>query len=116
GLVGGTSAAAPLWAAFTALVNQARAAASEAPVGFLNPLLYPIGESGRGTLDFHDIADGSTNLFYPAVPGFDDATGWGSFNGANLLSELVGAGSGIPDTTPPTITGCQVVPLTFEVS
>jgi len=28
-------------------------------------------------------------LFYPAVKGYDDATGWGSFNGANLLTSLV---------------------------
>ena len=43
GTFGGTSCAAPLWAGFTALVNQQAAAAGRAPVGFLNPALYTIG-------------------------------------------------------------------------
>ena len=42
--LGGTSCAAPLWAAFTALVNQQAAASGQAPVGFLNPALYSIGQ------------------------------------------------------------------------
>lgn len=93
-IYGGTSCAAPLWAGFTALVNQQRATAGKAPLGFANPSLYPIGKGTRYTTDFHDIADGSTNLFYPAVTGFDDATGWGSFNGANLLTDLAGSTGG----------------------
>lgn len=84
GTWGGTSCAAPIWAAFTALVNQKRGS----PIGFINPWLYAIGVSKNYSADFHDIADGSTNGYYPAVSGFDDATGWGSMNGANLLNDL----------------------------
>jgi len=40
--------------------------------------------------DFHDIADGSRKLYYPAMTSDDDATGWRLFNGANLLSGLSG--------------------------
>ena len=36
----GTSAAAPLWAAFTALINEQALENGETPVGFLNPALY----------------------------------------------------------------------------
>lgn len=93
---GGTSCAAPLWAAFTALVNQQRAASGLGTLGFANPPIYAAAQGANGAADFHDIADGSTNLFYPAVAGYDDATGWGTFNGANLLADLSGGGSAPP--------------------
>ena len=89
GVWGGTSCAAPLWAAFTALVNQQREASGKSSLGFANPVLYQIGRSSRYNSDFNDIKDGSTNIYYPAVTGYDDATGWGSFNGQNLLQDLV---------------------------
>ncbi len=98
---GGTSAAAPLWAGFTALVNQQRTAAGEAPVGFLNPTIYQIGASSVYTADFHDVTNGN-NLYYPATAGYDNATGWGSFNGSALLSTLV---SGLPAASAATLTG-----------
>lgn len=87
---GGTSCAAPLWAAFTSLVNQQRAANAAAPLGFPNPLLYQIGASSLFTKDFHDVNDGSTNLHYKAVTGYDLSTGWGSFVGLPLFQSLVG--------------------------
>ena len=63
---GGTSCAAPLWSGFAALVNQQRAANGLAPLGQANPALYPILAGARYKTDFHDVADGSTNLYYPA--------------------------------------------------
>src|SRR5262249_10971213 len=86
--VGGTSAASPLWAAFTALVNQNRSASGRAPIGFVNPALYKIGSDPHYADDFHDIADGSDNGVYPATAGYDAATGWGSFKGPALLADL----------------------------
>ena len=91
-IVGGTSCAAPLWAAYAALVNQRRASQIRPVLGFANPLIYQVGLA-HGTTSFHDIADGSTNLFYPAVAGYDCSTGWGTFNGASLMPDLV---EGIP--------------------
>ena len=85
---GGTSCAAPIWSAFAALVNQQRLAAGQPPLGFPNPLLYQTAAGAKYTTDFHDINDGSTNLHYHAVTGFDDATGWGSFQGMGLLADL----------------------------
>lgn len=91
---GGTSASAPLWAGFTALVNQSRVSAGKGPIGFPNPALYSFGPGGvnasRYSADFHDIADGSNNIPFVAVPGYDNATGLGSFNGVNLISDLTG--------------------------
>lgn len=85
---GGTSCAAPLWSAFIALANQNRIAAGATEVGFANPTLYTIGKGSQGQTAFHDIADNSNNLVYPAVTGYDCATGWGTFNGATLLAAL----------------------------
>jgi kumamolisin len=85
---GGTSAAAPLWAAFAAHVNQRREALGLAPLGFANPFIYRIGASERYNQDFHDIADGSNNLYYPALKAYDNAVGWGSLDGFGLLADL----------------------------
>jgi subtilase family serine protease len=93
--VGGTSAAAPLWAAFTSLVKEQAANEGLPSVGFLNPSLYAIGGSSSYSNCFHDITVGndtntySANLFL-AYPGYDLCTGWGSPNGLNLINALVG--------------------------
>ena len=95
-VIGGTSAAAPLWAGYAALINQQRATNGLGSVGFMNPVLYPIAAGSSYTSDLHDITTGS-NLFYQAGPGYDDASGLGSFIGAPLLAALsvnVNAGTG----------------------
>ncbi len=80
---GGTSSAAPLWAAFTALVNQQLAANGQPSVGFINPAVYAIGKSTNYSTCFHDITVGnnewpSSSTQYVAVTGYDLCTGWGS--------------------------------------
>ena len=99
---GGTSASAPLWAGFTALVNQNRALAGlPGPLGFPNNSLYPVAYTSLGLTKnyssiFHDIADGSSNLTVPggtnyaAVTGFDDSTGLGTMQGVPLITALSG--------------------------
>lgn len=94
GTVGGTSAAAPLWAGFAALVNQQAARSGQAAIGFLNPALYAIGQGPAYSAAFHDIVAGnntnsaSSNQFF-AVPGYDLCTGWGSPSGSNLVNALL---------------------------
>ena len=87
--VGGTSAAAPLWAGFMALANQQAAANGKPPVGFLNPLLYQIGAGSRLQQDLHDISAGN-NKGFNALSGYDLATGWGSPAGQSLIDDLTG--------------------------
>lgn len=87
-LYGGTSFAAPMWAGYMALVNQQSVADGNGLVGFINPTLYSIGNSGSYPTDFHDITSGSDG--YSATIGYDLATGWGSPNGANLINALSG--------------------------
>ncbi len=79
--IGGTSAVAPLWAGLVARLNQELGA----PVGFVQPRLYPLlGDPG-----FHDITQGN-NGKYSAGPGWDACTGLGSPDGSALLTELGG--------------------------
>ena len=88
---GGTSFAAPMWAGFMALVNQQAAAGGAKTVGFINPLIYPLGVSSGYGAAFHDITSGNNG--YPAVTGYDLATGWGSPNGAGLIKALAASQS-----------------------
>jgi kumamolisin len=74
GVVGGTSAVAPLWAALIALLNQQRGSS----IGFANPTLYQSAENG-----FNDITQGNNGSF-SAGPGWDGCTGLGSPNGKQL--------------------------------
>jgi uncharacterized repeat protein (TIGR01451 family) len=105
---GGTSAAAPLWAAFTALANQQAATNGHAFVGFLNPAIYALAKTTNYNNVFRDVTVGDnfwpgspTN--FPAVPGYDLCTGLGSPNGTNLINALtaVGVTNPIVHITPP---------------
>jgi subtilase family serine protease len=89
----GTSIAAPLWAGFTALVNQQAVVDGKPTMGFLNPALYAIGEGSGYTTAFHDVSSGNnTNntvtTLYSAVAGYDLCTGLGTPNGTNLIRAL----------------------------
>lgn len=93
GAFGGTSCSAPLWAGFTALVNQQAVAASGTTVGFLNPSLYAIGKSSAYTATFHDIKTGNSfpklsSTKFVAVAGYDLCTGWGTPTGQSLINAL----------------------------
>jgi kumamolisin len=96
GIVGGTSAAAPLWAGFWSLTGKglANAGVSPARAGFANAVIYPIAKNAtKYASDFHDVSTG-TNNHYSAVAGYDDATGWGSFNGASLYADVLASAGG----------------------
>ncbi|WP_158543388.1 S53 family peptidase [Dyella psychrodurans] len=85
---GGTSVAAPQWAALWSLIGKAMSNGVPVRVGFANPALYSIGESGAGYVSaMHDVITGN-NGYYDAVIGYDNATGWGSYNGAGLLQQV----------------------------
>jgi subtilase family serine protease len=92
-LGGGTSASAPLWAAFMAIANQM----AGHPLGFINPALYKLAASSAYTQDFHDITAGNNSVDnnrvqvqgYPAVQGWDPVTGLGTPNAEKLLPDLI---------------------------
>lgn len=111
-VIGGTSAASPIWAGFAALLNQA----TGRRVGFLNPLLYALGQQ-TSTLPrspYHDVTEG-TNLYYPATAGWDFATGWGSFDGAALVSDVKSLPALLPAAASPSL-GIKKVILLHRVN
>jgi hypothetical protein len=90
--IGGTSSAAPMWAAMLAEIaasGPAGTACSGLPLraggtdlGFVNPLLYAVAAQDYPT-SFHDITIGDNDAFglglgYSAGPGYDPVTGLGS--------------------------------------
>ena len=85
GAAGGTSAVAPLMAAFVALLNQAKGK----NVGFLNPFLYQNGGAGL----FTDVLTGTnaikdTTAGYVAGKGWNACTGLGTPIGMAILQKL----------------------------
>ncbi len=93
GTFGGTSCAAPLWAGYTALINQQAALATLPPVGFLNPALYAMANTVSYNNNFHDVTTGDNTSTaspskYYAVAGYDLCTGLGTPNGTNLINAL----------------------------
>jgi kumamolisin len=82
-VVGGTSAAAPLWAGLVVLLNRKL----NRRLGFVNPLFYSLNQSK----DFRDITEGNNGSF-TASSGWDPVTGLGTPNGSQLLQALQGAG------------------------
>jgi len=97
-LAGGTSASAPLWAAFMAIANQM----AGHPLGFINPALYKLAASDNYVQDFHDITDGNNSVYrdgvhvqgYPAVQGWDPVTGLGTPIAEKLLPDLIATVNG----------------------
>ena len=85
GIFGGTSAGAPQWAGIIALINQAR--------GGTAALSFPGALYGHPG-DFHDITVGNNTLAGSSVTGYNAGTGWdfatglGTPNVANLISDL----------------------------
>jgi len=95
--VGGTSAGAPTFAGILALINQATGSSG---LGNVNPMLYALSASSPTA--FHDITSGNNNspctsgttncpagttsFGFSAGAGYDQVTGLGSLDVANLIS------------------------------
>jgi hypothetical protein len=102
---GGTSASAPAFAGVLALLNQALASTGSGPSGLgnANPMLYALAASPGSASVFHDLTTG-TNVVpcepgspdcpasppyqygYAASAGYDQVTGLGSIDVANLVA------------------------------
>ncbi len=91
GVIGGTSAVAPLLAGLVALINESIVNKTGHSIGFINPLLYG---SLRATL--RDITQGNNDISgtlrgtYSASSGWDACSGLGVPDGSKLLSALGG--------------------------
>ncbi len=95
--IGGTSAAAPTWAALAALTN-ASSTCNGAPIGFANPVLYTAAANGYSS-DFNDVTTGNNdytnnnNSKFKAGTAYDLATGLGTPIGSALPAALCNGGT-----------------------
>jgi hypothetical protein len=91
GTIGGTSTAAPMWAAITTDIASSDSCSGlalnsrnhERDLGFVAPALYEAAATSSPGEDFNDITSGSNDIFglgkgYPATAGYDLASGLGS--------------------------------------
>jgi Pro-kumamolisin, activation domain/Putative Ig domain len=101
-MFGGTSAAAPTWAALAALANASVACAGKS-VGFANPALYQAAGSAYSTY-FNDVTVGNNSFGglsgFGATRGYDMASGLGSPKGAAVAAALCGS-AWTPPAPPP---------------
>jgi kumamolisin len=88
GAVGGTSAAAPIWAAGVELVNEGLI--KQHGKFAYSPQLFYLADNGTDNLNaYFDVTRG-TNLYYPATSGWDYASGLGAPNLANFYTAISG--------------------------
>jgi hypothetical protein len=113
--VGGTSVAAPQWAALMALVDQGRGAAGSLDGATQTlPALYQLGASPTSyPNDFFDVTSGSNG--YPARAGYDFVTGLGSPRADHLIPDLIG-NQGPVSFSVTTSTGSPVAGAAFSVT
>eukprot|EP01034_Spumella_vulgaris_P031587 gene31587-39017_t len=98
----GTSASAPVFAAFVSLVNAARLEMGLTTIGFLNPTLYTLGMNASSPYKFNDITSGDNKCCAyggnnPSqasccTSGFTATAGWDPVTGAR--SNYTGTSNG----------------------
>ncbi|TVT17305.1 S53 family peptidase [Amycolatopsis acidiphila] len=106
-IIGGTSGAAPLWAAIMALTDASGSCAGNGAVGMVNPALYQHANLLTDVTAGNNILDGSgyTGNLYSAGSGYDLTTGLGTPKAPALVEALCSAkaasvGSSFTPVTP----------------
>jgi kumamolisin len=82
GAMAGTSVAAPIWATGQVLVNE-DTLNHVGIIGYGPQLYYAVADEKAGGNAYFDVTSGD-NLYYPATPGWDFATGLGTPNLVNM--------------------------------
>ncbi|MFI8966067.1 protease pro-enzyme activation domain-containing protein [Streptomyces sp. NPDC053493] len=101
-VIGGTSGAAPVWAALLGQANQDLACQANGSVGYVHPALYKLPATA-----FRDVTTGHNNEtlsgnysgLYQAGAGYDLATGLGTPNGREIVAGLCKAVPASPAAT-----------------
>ncbi|MFI8519895.1 protease pro-enzyme activation domain-containing protein [Streptomyces sp. NPDC085481] len=101
-VIGGTSGAAPVWAALIAQANQDLACQANGSVGYVHNALYKLPATA-----FRDVTTGHNNVtesgntsgLYQAGAGYDLATGLGTPNGREIVAGLCKAVAPSPAST-----------------
>jgi subtilase family serine protease len=92
----GTSLSSPLWLGVWTRVQAA--APTNKGLGFANYPIYKLAQSSGGR-DFYDVTVGD-NQPYPAKPGYDNASGWGTPEITQIMQDLTGRVTPTHNTPP----------------
>ncbi|HWG23774.1 S53 family peptidase, partial [Actinospica sp.] len=101
-VIGGTSGAAPVWAAVLALADASATCKVGGSAGFVNPQLYTVGSLSSTSLSAFatDVTSGNNKIAsygaaygYSAGTGYDMATGWGTPVSSGVASTVCQAPS-----------------------
>ncbi len=88
----GTSISSPVTAGIVAEISAYLGVfmGNNTGLGFLNPLLYQIGPNNTKYMSrpFYDVTEAPAGYPYPALPGWDFGSGWGSINAWNFTSAI----------------------------
>jgi len=98
-VVGGTSAAAPLWASIATDTNAYLAGLGATTLGSASATIYKLFNTTQTYSAYHDITSGN-NLYYSAGTGYDVASGIGSPDAWNFARDAANGSSGTPTPTP----------------
>ena len=86
-LVGGTSAAAPLWAGIATDINEYLISQVKPSLGSASGSLYALYNKDQPYSAYHDVTTGN-NHYYSATPGYDTASGIGTPDVWNLARDV----------------------------
>jgi subtilase family serine protease len=95
----GTSLSSPIWLGVWARIQAA--AKSKKGLGFANYRIYALAKASGGR-DFYDVTVGD-NQPYPATPGYDNTTGWGTPEVTQIMQDLTGRTTPSHPVTPPPV-------------
>ncbi|MEV7278914.1 protease pro-enzyme activation domain-containing protein [Streptomyces sp. NPDC093111] len=117
-IIGGTSGAAPVWAALIGQANQDLACQANGAVGYVHPALYKLSASA-----FRDVTTGHNNVtqsgnysgLYKAGAGYDLATGLGAPNGREIVAGLCKAVAPSPAATFNALTPARVLDTRYGI-
>ncbi len=94
----GTSLSSPLWLGMWTDIQAAAFGPFGKGLGFANYSLYKVAQEAPGR-DFYDVTVGD-NQPYPAKPGYDNTTGWGTPEVSQLMIDLTGRLTPVHDMKP----------------
>lgn len=117
-IIGGTSGAAPVWAALMAQADQDLACQANGSVGYVHPALYKLPATA-----FRDVTTGNNNVtdsgnvsgLYQAGTGYDLATGLGAPNGREIVKGLCQAVPRSPAGTFNALTPARILDTRYGI-
>lgn len=117
-VIGGTSGAAPVWAALMGQANQDLACQANGSVGYVHSALYKLPATA-----FRDVTTGHNNMtqsgysggLYQAGTGYDLATGLGAPNGREIVAGLCKAVAPSPAATFNALTPARVLDTRYGI-